>query len=65
MNILPPDHIFTMYSLRSGAAKVPLICIPAQWQYFYIVSSYISQNDMYFCLLCNINIEGANIITFS
>lgn len=64
MIILLPNHILTMHSLRSGAAKVPLICIPAQWQYFYIVSSYIPQTDIYFCLLCNVNIERANIFTF-
>lgn len=45
-----------MCSLRTGAEKVPLICIHAQWQCFFVISSYIAQADMYYCLLCNINI---------
>lgn len=60
----PPNHILTMCSLRSGDANVPLICIPAQRQYFYIVSSCIPQTDVYFCLLCNINVERASIFIF-
>lgn len=64
MIILPPNHILTMYSLRSGPAKVPLISVPAQQQYFYIVSLYVPQTDIYFCLLCDINTGRANIYFF-
>lgn len=64
MITLPPNHILTMYSLRSGPAEVPLISIPAQRRYFYIVSLYVPETDIYFCLLCNINTERANIFFF-